>query len=344
MNDIGDLKIDPYKSQAGAEPWHSLSEFAMVRSFFYPDRSPFDPPMNRNSELYRDYSGRSINPFIPPTFADRDAAFKASRGHASGEDYDVNCFSYFGNPPKAPQTDKASLLEQYTPENPKHCRKKALDIFYRVEAKGSLPHAVTATAQLTAAILHEERMYQKFKSFDYDYVTQLSIEATYSSTLSKFVTGLVDRDIKLDTKEEKAKSRSGSRKRKADDTNSGDQLDNETPSRVSNSMLSNAAQIGLPASFVELRHDITHGTMPRVPEMKLMAFRALDWLWDNFWLKIDVGGDEWGIEERERQKYIDETTPEWIQKQNAEDHQSKRQRKGLAGGELVGKDDSPQGE
>ncbi|KKY27918.1 putative cell morphogenesis protein las1 [Phaeomoniella chlamydospora] len=294
-------------------PWYTLSELAMVRSFFYPDRSPLDPPRERPTTPYRDSSGRFINTFIPPSFAELDANFLASKMPAEVVDSGANGFSYFRQMTPDPNFT-GTKKEEFVPRNPENCRLIAINMVQSVLDRfgpNELSHAVIATSQLTAALLHEERMLQKRRENDYDCVTRLSVESTLAGALSKFVTGLVDRDIKLDMKEEKVNERPRGKKRKSEDTNgTGKQEDIRT--KQSNSMLSNAAQIGLPAAFVELRHQITHEEMPKIPQMKLMAFRALDWLWAHYWHGLDVGDDEWGIEERERLQYIKEKTNEMM--------------------------------
>ena len=291
----------------GSWPWLSFSELAMVRSFFYPDRSPLDPAPERQVAPYRDSSGKFINTFTPPTFAQRDRAFRKSRLPTSPELAAESAgFSYFTKPTITKTAKERSAPKEYIPKIPLDCRIRAINIVNRIMFKYSLdnplPHAVLTTAQLTAALLYEDRMEPKWKCGNYDLVDNLAVESTLASALGKFVTGFVDRDVKLDASRKDGKStKSTSRlKRRRNESEGSSRAELDSSSRVSNSMLSNAAQIGLPAAFVELRHKITHdSTTPPLWEMKLMAFRALDWLWDNYWLKLDVGKDVWGLEERE---------------------------------------------
>ena len=49
-----------------------------------------------------------------------------------------------------------------------------------------------------------------------------------------------------------------------------------------------AKQIGLPASFVELRHEAIHGDLPSLMVLRKAATRALDWLWNDYWKFLDV--------------------------------------------------------
>lgn len=53
-------------------------------------------------------------------------------------------------------------------------------------------------------------------------------------------------------------------------------------------MYAKAKQIGLPASFVELRHEATHGDLPSLVVFRRAAERSLDWLWNDYWRYLDV--------------------------------------------------------
>ena len=52
-------------------------------------------------------------------------------------------------------------------------------------------------------------------------------------------------------------------------------------------MYAKAQQIGLPAVFVDLRHEATHGDMPSLTNLRSAASRALQWLWLDFWKTLD---------------------------------------------------------
>lgn len=49
-----------------------------------------------------------------------------------------------------------------------------------------------------------------------------------------------------------------------------------------------AKQIGIPASFVELRHEATHGDLPSLVVLRKAAERSLRWLWNDYWKNLDV--------------------------------------------------------
>lgn len=52
-------------------------------------------------------------------------------------------------------------------------------------------------------------------------------------------------------------------------------------------MFQKAIDLGLPASFVELRHEATHRELPSLVVLRSAAQRSLEWLWDYYWAKID---------------------------------------------------------
>ena len=56
-------------------------------------------------------------------------------------------------------------------------------------------------------------------------------------------------------------------------------------------MYAKAQQIGLPALFVDLRHEAAHGDMPSLTNLRGAAKRALQWLWDDYWKGL--GEREW---------------------------------------------------
>ena len=54
------------------------------------------------------------------------------------------------------------------------------------------------------------------------------------------------------------------------------------------SMQKLAESIGLPISFVDVRHQATHHDLPSLVVLRQATNRALAWLWDHFWIKADV--------------------------------------------------------
>lgn len=49
------------------------------------------------------------------------------------------------------------------------------------------------------------------------------------------------------------------------------------------SMYAVAKSVGLPAAFVELRHQATHEQLPSLTKLRSAARKALDWVWEYYW-------------------------------------------------------------
>lgn len=64
------------------------------------------------------------------------------------------------------------------------------------------------------------------------------------------------------------------------------------------SMYSVAKNVGLPATFVELRHQCTHEELPSLVKLRAAAERSLLWIWDHYWKTIEDSADPEGINER----------------------------------------------
>ena len=56
-------------------------------------------------------------------------------------------------------------------------------------------------------------------------------------------------------------------------------------------MFQRAIDLGLPASFVELRHEATHRELPSLTVLRNATQRSLEWLWDYYWAKTDLSAD-----------------------------------------------------
>ncbi|KAH7342794.1 Las1-like-domain-containing protein [Rhexocercosporidium sp. MPI-PUGE-AT-0058] len=52
------------------------------------------------------------------------------------------------------------------------------------------------------------------------------------------------------------------------------------------SMYSIAKTIGLPATYVELRHQATHEELPSLSKLRTATQKALHWIWDYYWVKL----------------------------------------------------------
>lgn len=52
-------------------------------------------------------------------------------------------------------------------------------------------------------------------------------------------------------------------------------------------MFQRAVDLGLPASFVELRHEATHRELPSLIVLRNATQRSLEWLWGYYWGRVD---------------------------------------------------------
>ncbi|KAI1391202.1 Las1-domain-containing protein [Hypoxylon trugodes] len=124
--------------------------------------------------------------------------------------------------------------------------------------RGGCPHLVESTALLMAAILSDVR-----ETRDRSVKSSYAIRAAYSAAFSRFVTGL------LDSQQDKQRKMS---------------------------MYSIAKTIGLPATFVELRHQSTHEQLPSLSKLRTAARKALDWIWEFYWKGLAPDGEGEGDE------------------------------------------------
>ncbi len=59
-----------------------------------------------------------------------------------------------------------------------------------------------------------------------------------------------------------------------------------------------AKNIGLPATFVELRHQCTHEELPSLAKLRAAADRSLIWIWDHYWKTLEQSAAPIDIDER----------------------------------------------
>ncbi|KAK5993270.1 Pre-rRNA-processing protein las1 [Cladobotryum mycophilum] len=118
--------------------------------------------------------------------------------------------------------------------------------------RGNCPHMVESTALLMAAVLSDEG-----SAIENAGSSTYAVRAAYSAAFSRFVTGL------LDGHQDKLRKQS---------------------------MYSIAKTIGLPATFVELRHQATHEQLPSLAKLRSAAKKALLWIWDYYWKHL--AGDD----------------------------------------------------
>ena len=135
-----------------------------------------------------------------------------------------------------------------------------------------MPHAIEATAQLTAAVLLDTGGTPPTDPTTHSSrASTLAQRLAYSTAICRFVNGLLD---------------------------PAQQAVFALPMQML------ARQFKLPASFVELRHTATHEALPSLAVLRVVAIRALDWLWRDYWAAIGVvpprdAGDGDGVEDKD---------------------------------------------
>ena len=127
-----------------------------------------------------------------------------------------------------------------------------------------LTHALVATAHLTDAVLHDQPGRR-------DSLSNLALRGIYAMTFCRFVNALVDRDVRRSTTTTIARNKVVAES----DIGSG-------PHRGQSSMYAHALKLGLPESFVELRHQAIHDDMPSLEVLRAMTGEALEWLWQGY--------------------------------------------------------------
>lgn len=127
--------------------------------------------------------------------------------------------------------------------------------------RGNCPHLVESTAILTSARLNDVSANSNY-----------CIRAAYSAAFSRSAVSISLLLVRFMT-------------------DSGFRfvtglLDSHQDKRRKLSMYSVAKTIGLPATFVELRHQATHEELPSISKLRTSTQKALQWIWDYYWAKL----------------------------------------------------------
>lgn len=153
-------------------------------------------------------------------------------------------------------------------------RQDAINLVYLWQFRDPrLTHALISTAHLTDAILHDQPGRRQ-------HLSRLAIRSIYAMNFCRFVNALVDRDVRKSSNATIAKDKFAAPAES--DAGSG-------PNRGQSSMYAHALELGLPESFVELRHQAIHDEMPSLEVLRARTAEALEWLWERWW-KVNVKG------------------------------------------------------
>lgn len=129
--------------------------------------------------------------------------------------------------------------------------------------RGNLPHAVESTWLLTEAILIDQKPVEQTASV-------FAVKAAYITAISRWVPFYMPHSpIVTDS----SSFVTGL-------------LDSHQESKYKVSMYAQAQKLGLPALFVDIRHEAAHGEMPNLINLRAAAERALRWLWDDYWVGL----------------------------------------------------------
>jgi hypothetical protein len=134
-----------------------------------------------------------------------------------------------------------------------------------------LTHALVSTAYLTDAVLHDQPGRR-------DNLSSVALRSIYAMAFCRFVNALVDRDVRKSTTATIAK-----------DNVVTDSGVGSGRHRTQSSMYAHALELGLPETFVELRHQAIHEEVPSLEVLRVRTGEALEWLWERWW-KFNVKG------------------------------------------------------
>lgn len=175
--------------------------------------------------------------------------------------------------PSSSQATPPTPHHKWTPGELQDIQRAIARVFMWVH-RGNCPHVVESTAMLMSAVLldrrhtrqrnnrhhhsqQEEEENHHYDDDDDDAASEYGVRAAYLTAFTRFVTGL------LDGHQDRARKLS---------------------------MYGVAKTVGLPAGFVELRHQGTHEPMPGLAQLRPAAGRALVWIWDYYWRNLPEAG------------------------------------------------------
>ena len=75
-----------------------------------------------------------------------------------------------------------------------------------------------------------------------------------------------------------------------------------------------AKTVGLPATFVELRHQSTHEQLPSLAKLRTAARKALEWLWEYYWEQLEPEEEE--PPPKPRPPVVEDTVNEYLREDN----------------------------
>lgn len=61
-----------------------------------------------------------------------------------------------------------------------------------------------------------------------------------------------------------------------------------TGNSMHKNMYETARSLDMPGSWIDVRHQVTHGSMPPVSRLRDVTTEAVQWLWLQYWAKLEV--------------------------------------------------------
>ena len=192
------------------------------------------------------------------------------------------------------------------------------------------PHALIATGCLAEALAHDAQPDRK------KCINNAVMGSIYAMAFVRFVNGFVDKDVAgkptasltiigADYDPEEHTNY-------ADSSSDGERIERpQVKGRGEASMYAYAAKIGMPESFVDLRHQIVHGQLVALSTLKKKTEEGMEWLWKNWWSVHATGDPAQALRKREhKRQHVEE----------AREEKERKRRKVSSDGEEMNGDDT----
>ena len=171
-----------------------------------------------------------------------------------------SAFYPFGDPSSPHAIHQTSLLAQNPALSSLNAAKsRAISLVSLYVQRGNCPHLLASTSLLiSASLLDNQSLPSSISSQSFGTHDRQSdaLKCAYAASFGRFVTGL---------------------------------LDGYQSKKHKMSMYSIAKTIGLPSTFVELRHQCTHEDLPSIGRLRKAVQDSLVWLWGGYWEGLGPG-------------------------------------------------------
>ncbi|KAK3403578.1 Las1-like-domain-containing protein [Sordaria brevicollis] len=247
-------------------PWRDRRELLAVRRQFYPHQYESQAPTQPPQQLQRGGGAAAAAGAKRKQTQTTQRTTRNKRARTDDGNGNQAATSSASAQPSDPVNENGGQQDQ---------RRLAVARVSMWMQRGNCPHMVESTALLMAAILSDEEQTGISSTTTSSTSTGMStargvdgigvmsssyaVRAAYSAAFSRFVTGL------LDSHQDKTRKMS---------------------------MYGVAKSVGLPATFVELRHQATHEQLPSLTRLRTAAKKGLEWIWEYYWKHLPEVDDE----------------------------------------------------